>query len=66
VLVDYCGIMHPRAGDTETTGGIATYAMDQMAQSKMGQVVAWCPSCQAQFTQTTLPTIEKRRGGPLR
>jgi Fe-S oxidoreductase len=57
-----CGIMHLRAGDTEATGRIATYALDQMAQSKTGQVLAWCPSCYVQFTETTLPTIEKQRG----
>jgi heterodisulfide reductase subunit D len=57
-----CGIMHMRAGDTEATGRIATYALDQMAQSKTGQVLAWCPSCYVQFTETTLPAIEKQRG----
>jgi heterodisulfide reductase subunit D len=57
-----CGIMHLRAGDTEATGRIATYALDQMAQSKTGQVLAWCPSCYVQFTETTLPAIEKQRG----
>jgi Fe-S oxidoreductase len=57
-----CGIMHLRAGDTEATGRIATYALDQMAQSKTGQVLAWCPSCYVQFTETMLPTIEKQRG----
>jgi heterodisulfide reductase subunit D len=57
-----CGIMHLRAGDTEATGRIATYALDQLAQSKTGQVLAWCPSCYVQFTETTLPTIEKQRG----
>ena len=57
-----CGIMHMRAGDTEATGRIATYALDQMAQSKTGQVLAWCPSCYVQFTETTLPVIEKQRG----
>jgi heterodisulfide reductase subunit D len=50
------------AGDTEATGRIATYALDQMAQSKTGQVLAWCPSCYVQFTDTTLPAIEKQRG----
>jgi heterodisulfide reductase subunit D len=57
-----CGIMQLRAGDTEATGRIATYALDQMAQSKTGQVLAWCPSCYVQFTETTLPAIEKQRG----
>jgi len=57
-----CGVNHLRAGDTEATGRIAGYAVEQMAQSKTGQVIAWCPSCFVQFTETTLPTIEKQRG----
>ena len=57
-----CGINHLRAGDTEAAGRIAAYAVDQMAQSKTGQVIAWCPSCYVQFTETTLPTVEKQRG----
>ena len=24
--------------------------------------MSWCPSCQVQFTETTLPTLEKMRG----
>ena len=36
--------------------------MDKLARSKSGQVVSWCPSCHVQFTETTLPTIEKTRG----
>jgi hypothetical protein len=33
-----------------------------MSHSKSGQVLSWCPSCQVQFTETTLPTIERLRG----
>jgi hypothetical protein len=36
--------------------------MDKLARSKSGQVISWCPSCHVQFTETTLPTIEKTRG----
>ena len=57
-----CGIMHLRAGDAEAMSRIATYALDQMAQSKTKQVLAWCPSCYVQFTETTLPAIDKQRG----
>ena len=34
----------------------------QARRSKSGQVLSWCPSCHVQFTETTLPTIEKTRG----
>jgi hypothetical protein len=33
-----------------------------LARSKTKQVVSWCPSCQVQFSETTLPTLEKMRG----
>jgi hypothetical protein len=36
--------------------------MDKLARSKSGQVISWCPSCHVQFTETTLPTVEKLRG----
>jgi hypothetical protein len=36
--------------------------MGKLSQSKSGQVVSWCPSCHVQFTEVTLPTVEKVRG----
>ena len=36
--------------------------MDKLARGKSGEVISWCPSCHVQFTETTLPTIEKTRG----
>jgi heterodisulfide reductase subunit D len=57
-----CGIVHMRAGDAEVSGRMATSTLDKLAQSKSGQVVSWCPSCYVQFTETTLPTIERQRG----
>jgi Fe-S oxidoreductase len=57
-----CGVQHMRAGDTEVLGRMATSTLDKLAQSKSGQVVSWCPSCYVQFTETTLPTVERQRG----
>jgi hypothetical protein len=51
-----------RSGDTDTTGRMATGTLDKLAQGKNGQVLSWCPSCHVQFTETTLPTVEKARG----
>jgi hypothetical protein len=51
-----------RTGDIATSGRLAESTMDKLARSKSGQVVSWCPSCHVQFTETTLPTIEKTRG----
>ena len=58
-----CGIVHMRAGDTEVLGRIANRTIEKLSQSKTGQVLSWCPSCQVQFTETTLPTIERQSGG---
>jgi Fe-S oxidoreductase len=57
-----CGIVQMRAGDVATSGRFAESTMDRLARSKSGQVISWCPSCHVQFTETTLPTIEKTRG----
>jgi Fe-S oxidoreductase len=57
-----CGVVHMRSGDTETTGRMATGTLDKLAQGKNGQVLSWCPSCHVQFSETTLPTMEKARG----
>jgi len=57
-----CGIVQMRTGDIATSGRMAESTMDKLARSKSGQVVSWCPSCHVQFTETTLPTIEKTRG----
>jgi len=57
-----CGIVQMRSGDVATSGRFAESTMDKLARGKSGQVISWCPSCHVQFTETTLPTIEKTRG----
>jgi Fe-S oxidoreductase len=57
-----CGIVQMRAGDVATSGRFAESTMDKLAASKSRQVISWCPSCQVQFTETTLPTVERTRG----
>jgi heterodisulfide reductase subunit D len=56
-----CGVMQSRAGDTEMSGRMGTSSIDRMSNSKSG-VLSWCPSCFVQFSETTLPAIEKQRG----
>jgi len=56
-----CGVQQMRPGDTETTGRMATGTIDKLAQGG-SRVLAWCPSCYVQFSETTLPTVEKARG----
>jgi heterodisulfide reductase subunit D len=57
-----CGIVQLRTGDTETSGRMSTNTLDKLSQSKSGQVLSWCPSCQVQFAEVTLPTIERAGG----
>ena len=57
-----CGIMHMRAGDVAASGRLGENSIDKLAKSKFKRVVSWCPSCQVQFTETTLPTLERMRG----
>jgi heterodisulfide reductase subunit D len=57
-----CGVQQLRAGDTETLARVAQTTLDKLAASNTGQVLAWCPSCQMQFSEVTLPTIERMRG----
>ena len=56
-----CGVIQLRAGDTEVSGRVATNSLDKLAEGKTG-VISWCASCHVQFTETTIPTIEKVRG----
>jgi Fe-S oxidoreductase len=57
-----CGILHMRSGDVETSGRMGSTSIQKMSHSKSGQVLSWCPSCYVQFTETTLPTIERQNG----
>ena len=56
-----CGVQQLRAGDTTTLGRVGEVAIDKLASGN-GQVLAWCPSCYVQYTETTLPTVERMRG----
>jgi heterodisulfide reductase subunit D len=56
-----CGVIQLRTGDTDVSGRQATSSVDRLAEGKTG-VISWCPSCHVQFTETTIPTIEKMRG----
>jgi heterodisulfide reductase subunit D len=57
-----CGVQPMRSGDIATFGRVAESTLDKMAQSKTGQVVSWCPACHVNFTELTLPSVEKTRG----
>ena len=57
-----CGILQLRAGDAEMSGRMSSNSMEKLSRSRSGQVISWCPSCYVQFTELTLPTVERQRG----
>jgi len=57
-----CGINQFRTGDVEMSGRMAMNTAEQLGNSKSGQVLSWCPSCYVQYTETTLPAMEKKNG----
>ena len=57
-----CGTGQLRAGDTEKLARFAANTINKLSQSKSGEVLAWCPSCVVQFSETVLPTFERATG----
>jgi heterodisulfide reductase subunit D len=55
-----CGVQQLRAADIEMSGRMGANTIDHLARSKTGNVLSWCPSCYVQFTETTLPTLERQ------
>jgi heterodisulfide reductase subunit D len=57
-----CGVVQMRPGDIEMSGRMGANSIEKLSHSKSGQVISWCPSCYVQFTETTLPALERQRG----
>jgi hypothetical protein len=57
-----CGILQTPAGDVKMSGRMGSSSIEKMSHGKSGQVLAWCPSCYVQFTETTLPSLERQNG----
>jgi heterodisulfide reductase subunit D len=57
-----CGIHQLTTGDIEMSGRMGSNSIEKMSHSKSGQVISWCPSCYVQFTETTIPAIERQHG----
>ena len=57
-----CGVSQLRTGDVEMSGRMGTSTIEKLSHSKYGQVISWCPSCYVQFTETTIPAIERQGG----
>ncbi len=50
-----CGVFQTRSGDTENALRQGMRTLDRFAASKTSRVLSWCPTCQIQFSETTLP-----------
>jgi len=57
-----CGVIQLRVGDTETASRVSGNTIGKLAQSKSGQVLAWCPSCFVQLSENMLPTFARATG----
>ncbi|HMM91682.1 (Fe-S)-binding protein [Bradyrhizobium sp.] len=57
-----CGVKQFKGGDVEMSGRMGANSVEKMSHSKSGQVISWCPSCYVQFTETTIPAIERQGG----
>lgn len=54
-----CGILQTRAADMEAAGRMGMATLSKFAASGASEVLAWCPSCFVQFTETTIPTLQR-------
>ena len=57
-----CGIYQFRAGDFGATGRMAASTIETLAAHGTPTVLSWCPSCQVQFFEVTLPSYAARTG----
>jgi heterodisulfide reductase subunit D len=56
-----CGVVQMRPGDLEMSGRMGANSIEKLSHSKSGEVISWCPSCYVQFTETTLPALERQQ-----
>jgi heterodisulfide reductase subunit D len=57
-----CGVYQFREGDFENTARISYATIDGLASAGTSTVLSWCPSCQVQIGEVTLPSYEARFG----
>ena len=58
-----CGIFQYRAGDTEGAGRLGFSTVDRLGAAGTEEVLSWCPSCQSQLGEVTLPSYADTMGG---
>src|ERR1700740_860551 len=57
-----CGVYQFREGDLENTARVSYATIDGLASAGTSTVLSWCPSCQVQIGEVTLPSYEGRFG----
>src|SRR5437660_3510867 len=61
-----CGVYQFREGDFENTARVAYTTIDGLASAGTSTVLSWCPSCQVQIGEVTLPSHHARcRASPV-
>jgi heterodisulfide reductase subunit D len=57
-----CGVYQFREGDFDTNARIAYASIDALASAGASTVLSWCPSCQVQLGEVSLPGYAARFG----
>jgi Fe-S oxidoreductase len=57
-----CGVYQFREGDFDNTARVSYATIDGLAAAGTATVLSWCPSCQVQIGEVTLPSYEARFG----
>jgi Fe-S oxidoreductase len=51
-----CGVLQWRPGDDVNSGRQGYKTIERFAQTKTSEVLSWCPTCQIQFGEISLPS----------
>ncbi|MCH9675627.1 MAG: (Fe-S)-binding protein [Gammaproteobacteria bacterium] len=54
-----CGVYQINAGDLATAGRVGFSTIEKLSEPKTEEVLSWCPSCQTNLGEVTLPTYKK-------
>lgn len=57
-----CGVYQFREGDFENNARVAYASIDGLASAGASTVLSWCPTCQVQLGEVSLPSYERRFG----
>ena len=60
-----CGVYQFRAGDLVKFGAGAYRTIDGFAETGVGEVLSWCPSCQVHLGEAALETYAAAEGSPF-